>query len=554
MKRTGFALFALSLAGGIVCAGARGESAVSARTEAVALFKNGYAVVWREIEIPESGVYRWEDVPAVIHGTFFVESDMEVEVLATQRDVAVPVGARNPPRLAPGQMVNVHCSDGYITGRIVETTPAAEPNSLLPGLRSASRSFYDDYYWQPNNQRDTAASDATVVLEMPEDKTLRFISGRNIWMVETHAPVGELTLRRPVMIFKAKKEGGGGGKIRVVYLTKGATWAPSYRVDVLDGKRLRIEQATVVRNEGAPIAGAEVSLVSGFPNIGSANVLSPITPSQTLAAFFQQVISQERKNRSGRDDDESYLMQQVSMLNYAHFETGDAGFDTSAFAEGEGPDIYYNSIGRRTLDVGDTLSLTVGRGEADYRRVLECDLYPQILKNYNANNSRSVSQVLTPDVFDVLKFQNPLPFPMTTAPVMVMDNSRFLGQSQTAWVNPQQVASVKITKVMNVSASYTEQVTDVVPRETQEFRSSRHVKRDVAGTFDIVNRRNERITLHLKSGFLGVISETDAEPANRRVVPVDFWPNDMHELLWELTLEPGETKTITINGWRWVRG
>ena len=74
MLRTHFCVvFSLFLLGNIVLAD---ETKVTAKTEAVALFKNGYTVVRQEIDVPGSGIYRWEEVPPVIHGTFFIESDM----------------------------------------------------------------------------------------------------------------------------------------------------------------------------------------------------------------------------------------------------------------------------------------------------------------------------------------------------------------------------------------------------------------------------------------------------------------------------------------------
>jgi len=555
MLRTHSILFALIAAGANMFAVAQEEVVVSAKTDAVALFKNGYAVVWREIEIPESGVYRWEDVPAVIHGTFYIESDMEVEVRTTLRTVSVPVDAKNPPKLAPGQMVTVRFStpsgEEELTGRIVETTRSAGPNSLLPGLSRANTSYYDHYYgdWVRPAATGGISLNSTIVLESPDGKHLSFLTGQNIRMVTTHEPVSETMARRPVMVFDAKKEGGGGGKIRFVYLTKGATWAPNYRVNILDKKRLGVELATVVRNEGVPIAGAEVSLVSGFPNIGSANVMSPITPSQTLELFFRQVVAQDKKNKSGRNDDDETYMSQIMQQESYYEPPVEFGFDTAEIAVGEGPDIHYTSIGKRTLEVGETLSLTVGRGETEYRRVLECDLQDTIRRI----GTGWQKQLVKPDVFEVLKFPNPLPFPMTTAPVTVMENSRFLGQSQTGWVNPQQIASVKITKALNVLVTCAENAEEAKPREAQEFRSGRHIKYDITGTVEIVNRRGEQITLHLNGGFMGKYETSGLAPVRQRVSPLDYWPNEFHELFWEITLEPGETKTIEVKGWRWVR-
>ena len=573
MERTIFVTFiVMFLLSGLAIAETVSEAKVTAKTEAVALFKNGYAVVQQEIDVPTGGVYRWEDVPTVIHGTFFIESDMNVEVRTTQRLVSVPVGADNPPQLAAGQLVAVHVScptgDRVVSGRIVDTTPAAEPNSLFPELtRSVARTRYDYFSSSYSVVNATTASPPTlitpIVLESSDGKH-HFLTGQQITSVETDEPIKELTVRRPVMIFNVtKKEGNGGGKIRLFYLTKGATWAPSYRVDILDGKRLRVEQATVIRNEGLPMNDADISLISGFPQIQGANILSPITPSQTLELFFQQILAQANQSRNSWDGNwggNSWVSNSAFITNQVVHPsaTANSGFDTTALATGEGPDIHYNAIGKRSLGIGDTLSLTVGKGESDYRRVLECDMTSQVLNYYNKTqnnwrNQQAQDRLITAEVFDVLQFPNPLPFPMTTAPVTVTEKSRFLGQSQTGWVNPQQVASVKVTKVMNISVTFFEMAVDVEPNVVQEFRGYRCIKRKLTGTIEIVNRRNEEVTLHLNGLLLGKSEKIEPTPTRETLSAKDYWPNDLSDLFWELTLKPGESQTVTISGTRWFR-
>ena len=570
-----FTIFSLFVIGNILAEGMQSEIKVSAKTEAIALFKNGYTVVRQEIDVPDSGVYRWEDVPAVIHGTFFIESDMNVDVQTTQRLVSVPVDIKNPPRLATGQLVTVHmatpANEQSITGRIVDTTPIAEPNSLLPELsRSVVRPHYDFFGSLPSFAAVGTAPAAPalhtpIVLER-EGGSHYFLTGQHITSILTHEPIKEMQVRRPVMLFYAKKEDGtGGGKIRLFYLTKGATWAPSYRIDVLDDKRLRIEQAAAIRNEGLPITDTDISLVSGFPQIDQANVLSPLTPSQTLEQFFRQILAQTHVSLRGYRDTDYSIMSNSVMSNMGQIATinpsaaANAGFDTMALAAGEGPDIHYNSIGKRSLGTGDTLSLTVGKGEADYRRVLECDLSPQMQNNYSAlvrdwNGWQNYhNRLVTPEVFDVLKFQNPLSFPMTTAPAMVTEKSRFLGQSQSYWVNPQQVASIKITKVMNVAVTYSEKAEDVEPQVQRVFRNVSYIKRRLAGTIEIINRRNEDVILHLSGIFLGKPEQIEPAPAKQTPSVMDYYPNELNNLFWELTLKPGESKTITISGMRWFQ-
>ncbi|MDR1268277.1 MAG: hypothetical protein LBK82_02020 [Planctomycetaceae bacterium] len=512
MRKMAIMAFMLLSAATTLLSAAENEINVSPTTPSVALFKNGVTVIQQEINIPEPGVYLWDKVPLVIHGTFFIESDLNVEIRTTQRLVTLPIDENNQLKTINdliGKQITVrfHNEDlgiSVVRGKLIGNASPKTNNSLFPdfsGTASRRGYPYSDYPYSEPPYSASANFGTPLKLETT-DRRYIFLTGQQISHIETKEPVTERSERRPVMIFQVTpKDGKNAGKIRLFYLTKGTTWAPSYRVDLLDNKRLRIEQSALIRNELIPLNNTEISLVSGFPQVASSNVLSPLSPEQTLQQFFQQVISQ---HRGYENNDIAYISNAFSNSITPRSSVANSGFDTSTLAAGEGPDIYYNKIGKKTLEVGDTLSLSTGKGESDYRRVLESDLVTSIQKYYKNQHDHGTDRFITPDVFDVLKFPNPLPFPMTTALATVTEKQKFLGQSQSNWVNPGQVASVKITKVMNVPVTYFEQGEDHEPRKITSrsdsdtfYYSGRHyISRTVTGTIEVINQRNEEIILH----------------------------------------------------------
>jgi len=390
------------------------------------------------------------------------------------------------------------------------------------------------------------------------------------------------------MIFNAKPQSGRtAGRIHIFYLTQGATWAPSYRVKLLDDRRLTLEQSTVILNEWMPINDAEIALVSGFPQIEMPGVITPLHPSQTLRQFLAQMRSpqsaQAVRDASGPMGQAPATMPPVASSPQLP--------PPIPWAPGEGPDIHYHSIGKRTLEINDALALTTGKGEATYERVMNCDLSALVLNFWRQNSQRGANiQINNTEVFEVLKFNNPLGFPMTTAPVTITDTQRFLGQSMTNWVGTNQPATVNITKVMNVSISYSDELdlsrrpdelppipndsrqipilsgfenvplwsVGVLPNSGNRFRLI-----PILGTLEITNNRNEAITLHLTSAAVGVvdldkrlIAESDVAVKSQTILPVnrEFAPNSVSRLYWELTLQPGEKKSITVRSSRWVLG
>ena len=531
------------------------EKVITPTLDKVALFKNGYIIVHQSIDIPAPGFYRWDSVPAAVHGTFFVESDLEIEIRTTRRETLVTEEKVLPP----------HSLESLIGKRIgvrTNTAPLGHVGGTLIGFTSQERTRNN-----LGNVRPAFPTDWSLILQ--EECGYRFfIPMATISMIETeptdsdkqdHVPY-ERTEIKPVMTFHVKEQSGkSAGKIHMMYLTQGATWAPSYRIKLLNDTTLSLEQTTVLRNEWLPIHDAEISLVSGFPQIETAGVLSPFLPSLTLEQFLLQLSMPPGQVRSTGTDFRSQMITNTGMLSNVAVPSVDVAF--AAFpAQGEGPDIHYNNIGRRTLAVGDSLILTTGKAETAYERVLSCDLTDSVLAHWRQNAARAANMQI--EVFDVVKFANPLPFPMTTAPVTITDVQRFLGQSKTFWVNPQQLTTVNITKVMNVSVAYSDELElDTQPVSTMRYGGRNYQQVSVTGTVEIVNRRGEPVTLHLTNVVLGAFDRTQKlgvecsiAPTMQTLLPIqwEYAPNSTVRLHWEIPLQPGEKKDLTIQSSRWI--
>src|SRR5262245_5916432 len=63
------------------------ETPVAPKIEAVSLFKNGVAVMTATFPAEKPGIYRWDNPPQIIHGTFAVESASPVAVTSALREV-----------------------------------------------------------------------------------------------------------------------------------------------------------------------------------------------------------------------------------------------------------------------------------------------------------------------------------------------------------------------------------------------------------------------------------------------------------------------------------
>ncbi|MFH0938622.1 MAG: hypothetical protein V1899_05000 [Planctomycetota bacterium] len=157
---------------------------------------------------------------------------------------------------------------------------------------------------------------------------------------------------RQVVLLLTVPENAKAATVLLTYLTKGIAWAPSYRVDITDPKELNITQTAVIKNELCDLEGADIQLITGFPNIQFANVVSPLSPRTTWATFFQQLNTR-------------FADGHTSMLNSVARQqrepvSNNNNMDISAASTGEGVDIHYQPVGKRTWRVSLNSILALG--------------------------------------------------------------------------------------------------------------------------------------------------------------------------------------------------
>ncbi len=520
------------------------ETAVHPQIDSVGLFKNGLCVVKRSFTADHAGDFVWNEPPRAVHGTFLVESEGGVTVRSTMRkadnsaEASLPTGnlqadlagAEVKITLAPDETKAV----ATVTGK-VWTMPEAKPEPRVWGSQdgagdSSARAAY--------NARGAGTPVPTTggFLVLEGDKGAReFIALGRIGRVEILNPgaARKHLQDKPAMIFTAAKP----GRVNLSYLTRGASWAPAYFVDLTDAKSLRIRQTAVVKNELMPLAGAELSLISGFPNVEFGHVDSPLWQGGSLAAFFQQ-ISHKPGGRGNA------MSQQLATNNYS--SGADMGPPIPAGDEpgATSQDLHFESLGKRTLDLGDALSLDVASGETAYERVVEWAITDKRDAYGNYLHASRGEPVEASDAWDSVIFQNPLKFPMTTASATIREGGQFRGQSQSNWTNPGQRSCLHVTKALSLQTDHTE-IEESGKRENEIWIGGRRYYRTtVKAEATARNFRNSPVTLLMKAQFSGALIEAEEKPSDTLRHEGVFSVNPRHELEWKLTLKPGAEKKV----------
>ena len=564
------AVFAFS----VVAAAATEASAAAVALDpapvvSVGLYKNGMAVVTRRITPGEDGVAFVDADARPAYGSFWLLSGGEVSVSSTKADVQREDGdlgfAEGWTEAYAGRKVEVmfRCGDGMEqilaaaekSGSMkVQAGLAGEPKRICtvrgmavkdvsaraPEPPRLQNRFYLSYYYEPPKPKSAKALNVRLesgsIVAVPESAVVSVRSEDG----DSRGVVREM----PVWRFDGAK-----APFDVQYIASGACWTPSYRVDLADGKGT-VSMVAEVYNDIADWKDAEVSLISGFPNLLYADVPSLLGGGVDFGAYSSAIREAEDDTywgwfRSGGRKRGGVMSQSV-MLNSV--DPGRAASFSAGAAEsaGAGTDIHYRGVGRMTLARGDRRMLQLGSREVECRRIVEWNLSDDRDEHGNPRNGSEEERCTA---WDAVVFANPFGFPMTTAPVEISAGGRVLGQSKIGWTNPGDEASVKVTKALSVSVKYTESLSGMDGVKRWGGREWR--KESVKGSFSIRNHRGEPAVVKVKKTISGeVVSAPDAKVHDRPAQ--DANPNLEHDMTWEFVLAPGEGREFSVEYWHWL--
>lgn len=532
------------------------EIPVTPKIESVALFKNGLTVIRASFPAAAAGIYRWERVPRVVHGTFAVDSAMPVSVRTTLRMLEETEAAEYPTGVLQtdlaGQTVEIRRrpqagqtdAPAPVRGKVIELqqrTPERHWDVDYSSLNSGSNYYYG--YWRPAGSGPVAPPAVTTgsLLLLEDEKGARtWLDTGSIGSIHADGPFAPKKKReeKSVMLFEVP-EAKPDGVIRLTWLSKGMTWVPSYQILLRDGKQLDIEQSAVLRNEMMPLQDTEIQLISGFPNVRFATVDSPLWPGTSLTSFFNQV------NQSGQISAAGGIMSNsMSQQVYSrHNEVPASGLDMNAPGEGASTDLHYESVGKRTLEPGDSLSLRVAAASAEYERVVEWKVQDR-RDEYGRWQQPGGREQPVEEAWDAVRFNNPFRFPMTTAAASLHQNGQFLGQTQSDWVNPGDSNCLRITRALSVTTAHAE-VEEEASRERVEVRGRSYRRSIVKGTCTVHNYRKEDVAMYMTAEYSGEFISAEGDPAKSLRPEGVPWLNARRKLDWKLTLEPGEERTVT---------
>jgi len=451
-------------------------SPAGGRVVAASLFKNGYAVVVREIPVTD-GKATVGEVPRAALGTLWF---VPAEGAQLRSVVSSVVKTKTPAPLSSleevlaanvGQSVQVAFAseDPALgksqTGRIV----SAEGQLLV--LRTAA---------------------GTVALPKAAIRSVLSASGTLKWQKEVE------TTKRVVRI---ETQGAPSGKVLMVSLERGLLWSPSYAIDVSDPKRLKVLCKATLVNDLADLRQADLRLITGFPNVPFAAIDEPLTAGTTadqVVASLLRAGTPEVARREGM-----MLTQNAAAADRVDFG---AAFDVPSAPPGEQlEDLFFYRLPGVELAKGDRGLYYLLASESDYEHLYTWDVADPMAGRPEPERLPDEAG----EVWNCLKFANKSGQPWTTAPATVLRDGQILGQDTMRYTGRDAEALVRITKALDVRAQVRE---EEVSRERGAIRNSAGNPIfdlvTVKGTLSVINAKPQEIRLRIRKELTGEVEQT----------------------------------------------
>jgi len=545
MRYVATCLFAVSVL--LMVPVAHGDEPAQAptRLERVALFKNGLGFFVAESKLPDAaGPIVMGPYSAAAHGTFWVAypSAVKFEGLVAKKTVTrTSVEAVTVPALLQanvGKKVRIHLSEA----EVVEGTIAHFPQ--LPQPTEAESRGRVSMPWPPN-----VGYGQLVLIETANGTTaIAPFSARRVDFPDRDVARSFDTEAEAVQLHAHLEKPAPDQVLTATYLAKGITWAPSYMVDVSDSENARLSAKATIINEAADLDDVQVALITGFPNLRFADVLTPLALKENLAGFLQSL----GRGESRPEGAQPAVVTQNVLYGGAGGFGGAMGAreapsmpDYRAAAAGQtAEDLFLYPLENVRLKKGEVGYYPLFTESVPYKHVYQWDI-PDSLTDEERYRQRGGEQREQPEeVWHSLRLQNTTKVPWTTAPAETVQNSQILGQDILSYTPAGGETTLRITQAVSVKAERTE-IETLRERNAVQFYGRAYDLVSVEGRLSVKNFQEKSITLEITKSVSGDVKSSAPKAEIERIARGLRGVNPSNALTWTLELEPGQAEEIT---------
>lgn len=366
-------------------------------------------------------------------------------------------------------------------------------------------------------------------------------------------------------------------QVGMFYLQQGIRWIPEYQF-VLDGKgKATVKLQASLENELIDLDDMTMRLVVGVPNFRFKGEIDPIALQQTVAQLSRDDINTSNSNNFSNNA----VMTQVPSYGRGNGTMPPIPTNATGPEDGDAEktqDLFVFSLNHITLKKGQRMIVPLAEYTVPYEDIYTVDLSAmpprEALTELRSNNTADLARLTTSTVKHILRLHNTSPYPITTAPMLVMQDGKPLAQSMTAYTAIKGMLDLELTTAIDVQVRQSEKevkrtqstITWKDPKTNEVIPLTRI---DLAGTVSLTNYRDTTTRVEVTRRVAGNMTNADHDGTVTTLgmvstpdVPMDVpawwgwytWPswwtryNSLGQATWDLTLKPGETTDL---GYLW---
>jgi len=497
------------------------------------MFKNGYVVVLREMDAPTSGEYMIKQIPQGSLGTLWItasEGTKLKEVVNsindgpdTSFDFAAldQILSANKGKQLEIEIPDVGDKRKFVTGKLL--TASAE--MLL--MESEGQQFT---IRRPDvisiRSREKLVYSGTIKTKF---RGLRFV-------VDSEKP----------------------GKVFMISLERGATWAPAFALDISDPKKLVLTSKATVINDLEDMEGVDFRFVTGFPNIRFADIVDPLVMNTNADQFIGAIsgtggFGGGMGGPGGGGGRAGEMMNQKAALPM----TADA-MAAAMDMDGEGVqagDLFFYTKSNMTLKKSERGMYMLFQSSGPYK-----EIYSWIVQDETSDNVEYRFPSADPgEVWHSIRFRNTSGQPLTTAAATTMKDGQILGQDMLSYTPAGAEAEVKITKALDIRVEKSEEEMKREPGAVKEKyvvgSNSRgeptYAERPlydrlfVKGTLVIRNQKKEAVTIKVAKTLTGEVVQVSNSANVIKLAKGIRDINPTSQITWQIDVAPGKTQNLT---------
>lgn len=491
------------------------------------MFKNGYSIIRREVDVPGPGEYDIDTVFRSTLGTlwFSTSEGLMLDSIRTQTH-------------KKSNTADVATTDALLRANVGK--------SLTLGIR-----IQNDLIYQVGKVKGVSGQlvffetkGSLVALPVGSIITVSGSSGTLQTKTSSEATSRSLHVRFT----------GQNGKLRIVTMESGLTWSPAFAVDISDPKRLHLVAKSTIVNDLADLKSIQAKFITGFPNVPYLNEIEPLT--SNLYAFVTPADPNQNSLNLGRGfggfgggggGGGRMLSGQLAQNAYAVYADPVPGNGvTTSAANGEKiVDLFFYKQPDVTLEKGENAYFVIFKMDASYQERYVWNIDSQQTSGQYDNTAYRPITDGTGEVWHSLEFDNTSGLPLTTGVATTFKDGEIIGQDTLSYVPIGAPIELKVNKALDVRA---EVVEEEVTRKRGAIMSFNNPVFDLVtlkGTMSITNRKTSPIHMKINREFIGEYESSDESPVVSKLGKGLRDTNPTTKLNWTTDVAAGEKKTIT---------